>query len=659
MKYLAIATIAAAALLGASCRQDTSCLATDIECNPFLGLIWAYIPPPVIGNPSAAYANSTNINDYISNDGTGPATATGTACNTGGNGYGTCLHAGFIRTAGIARATSCTGLTIADNLDALEWICDDSTGAVRAVSLGLKPGKGLADLIDFNNLSFQPMSITLTQNGAAVSTSSASVFWTNPIVVDNDGLSSGQSVSGTVYVINQDAAATYIVDTARTALVVRPGNLLTGTAAAAETIILVSAVNHVWIEADIDMTGDNVGVQFSGTSFSVVKNTDIRNCTTFNSVTQFTASARSNYASGLRLFETGNCAALQLDTSAEYNVFERIIAANANTLLARMQAPAGNNRIVDFVGFAAGGNPVTNLGGTDLVIVNATLAASSSRGYTATTPTHLVLLNVATTNHQFHGVELGGPTDNTIANLGTANNSQLGINLNTSSNNQFRGVLKAGNNLGGPCGVTGGTAPGLISLTCTDSGADGSSTYTGQNSDAVLTTTLNFNSGVFIGRVLSDDTSNTQDVDGLLIWDSLSDRFNFENRYRAWAQETTGITDANLRTPCSSGSNCRIYDWSLSSSDTQLRNVNAVVTSGGTATHIFSDGSTVTFLTFAAEILGDSTGNDNGLCESNERCLYSPNIGAYQGHGDISIVGTVAADSVTNVTLYQYATNGR
>jgi len=38
-----------------------------------------------------------------------------------------------------------------------------------------------------------------------------------------------------------------------------------------------------------------------------------------------------------------------------------------------------------------------------------------------------------------------------------------------------------------------------------------------------------------------------------------------------------------------------------------------------------------TFLVNATERLFDERGNDNGLCESDESCVYSPNIGAYQG----------------------------
>jgi hypothetical protein len=41
----------------------------------------------------------------------------------------------------------------------------------------------------------------------------------------------------------------------------------------------------------------------------------------------------------------------------------------------------------------------------------------------------------------------------------------------------------------------------------------------------------------------------------------------------------------------------------------------------------------MTFLINAFEIDSNGIGNDNGLCKSNEHCIYAPNIGAYQGEG--------------------------
>ncbi len=61
----------------------------------------------------------------------------------------------------------------------------------------------------------------------------------------------------------------------------------------------------------------------------------------------------------------------------------------------------------------------------------------------------------------------------------------------------------------------------------------------------------------------------------------------------------------------------------------------------------------------AVEIQGDGIGSENGLCESNETCLNTPNIGSYQGHGRLVSAGTFTNGAITGVTLMQYATNGR
>ncbi len=55
----------------------------------------------------------------------------------------------------------------------------------------------------------------------------------------------------------------------------------------------------------------------------------------------------------------------------------------------------------------------------------------------------------------------------------------------------------------------------------------------------------------------------------------------------------------------------------------------------------------------------DGVGNDNGLSESDETCLFTPNIGSYQGHGALVEAGVIGTGgTVENVTLLQYETNG-
>jgi hypothetical protein len=65
-----------------------------------------------------------------------------------------------------------------------------------------------------------------------------------------------------------------------------------------------------------------------------------------------------------------------------------------------------------------------------------------------------------------------------------------------------------------------------------------------------------------------------------------------------------------------------------------------------------------TYLRNAVEISGNG-GNDNNMCESGETCLYTPNIGSYQGHGDLESAGTFNDGFLTRIHLMKHKINGR
>lgn len=655
---LVLATLQSACLSEFLWHNDF-CDSKDITCNPAAFFLLAQVPPSV-GPVTSLYSGAPNWNDYISRDGATPFSASGAACAIVGDGYGTCLHAGVMKTALLTGATSCNDFTLSDNLNALQWFCDTSSGSMRAVSTGLRPGVPLSTLIDFDTGAFRPLQIIATSVGPVpLSVGGATaVLWNNPVVIDNDGLGPGSATAGTVYLVTQNSNALYTLDAPNIALVMRPGLTMAGTAAAAETIIIIAGANHVWLEASVLLTGDNVALRMNGTAFSVARNFRVQTCTTVGSMIAITGNSRSNYLSDLRLSDAGNCVGLQIETNSVFNTYERVTIAGSASNQIRLQAGSTRNTFLDLTAFTAGANNIGNIIVSDTAVLNATLAASGSRGITGTGASDRMLLhNVASMTHVFSGFDVQTPNDNTFVNLAASHNAQNGVIIQ-GNNNQFRGLLKLGNNAVRDCNVPGGVNPGLIDVTCTDSGLDGSSTYTGQNSSAALTRNVSLGPA-FVGPVVFDDVSNPSDSAGSRIFSSITDFLNFDNRYRGWSIDAVSVTNSGLQTACSGASTCRIWDWSLSSSDTILREVNPILTSGATATHMFAGPVTVTFLTFAVEILDDGFGDEDGFCESSERCLYSPNVGAYQGHGDPVLVGTISVDVVTNVTLYRYPFNGR
>jgi len=102
-----------------------------------------------------------------------------------------------------------------------------------------------------------------------------------------------------------------------------------------------------------------------------------------------------------------------------------------------------------------------------------------------------------------------------------------------------------------------------------------------------------------------------------------------------------------------------VHDWSTLATDTLLTGVLGVPNGLMTHIHTWSDGSTTLFLANAVEIIGDGIGNENGLCESSETCLYTPNIGSYQGQGALVLVPRFVNGTLSNITLLKYEVNGR
>ena len=137
--------------------------------------------------------------------------------------------------------------------------------------------------------------------------------------------------------------------------------------------------------------------------------------------------------------------------------------------------------------------------------------------------------------------------------------------------------------------------------------------------------------------------------------------------FRTWGKDSGG------RGPCLSSETCQINDFSLQNSDTVLRNVNGngseqneVATDGGSCPTIatgdlnqITSNESITYLLNAVEDSSAPTSNENGLCESGESCIYSPNFGAYQGEGATLSCNFSSSNGLENVKIKTFSINGR
>ena len=171
-------------------------------------------------------------------------------------------------------------MSTVDSASVFTWVCDTTSGSVRIISTGLASGKGLADLISFTSGGWKQMTVTVNvsnADGTGAATTAASAWAGNSVVVDNDGLTAGQAVAGTIYIVTTNSNASYLLDANRAAVVVKPGATLTA-ASGGSGAVSGNSANHLWIEGALDGNAQGFdGVWFSAVNFSVLHNVLITN----------------------------------------------------------------------------------------------------------------------------------------------------------------------------------------------------------------------------------------------------------------------------------------------------------------------------------------------------------------------------------------------
>ncbi|HNE11639.1 MAG TPA: right-handed parallel beta-helix repeat-containing protein, partial [Leptospiraceae bacterium] len=607
------------------------------------------------------YSGYPDWMDYVKRDTptSNSLSLTGTACTGTELGwYNSCVHVGEIRSITIPNFTSCTDITATDSLGVFNWTCKAANNTVQVVSTGLKFDKGLTDLIDFTNVKWKNIYIVVNYKGSMLLTSVSNTWWTNPISVANSGLAAG--VSKTIYIVTSNSTSQYTISQNRVAIVVRSGSSVVS--GGGDALTISSRFN--WIEGPFIGSGSN-GLNFAGTpSFNVIRN---------------------SVFSGLFAISNNN---------SKYNYFHNISIYGSN-LGANMANPANIINGLNVYNFLPGGS--FSIGSSDMIFLNSIISGNSSTSVLLGGSNNSnILYNTTLANSGNTGINLSAALRTRIVNLATISNNGDGITTNGSNNTEFVNTVAASNGTEisdfsstmtfngifktavASCGISGGS-PGITG-TCAKAGSSETSPATVTNANI---------SNSFVGKVTSD-SSNTIGASGTANLGSISgkDWYSFQNLYRSWGiGNVASFPSSVLRGNCSS--TCQIWDWSLKNTDSVLRNVNSCPSGNNVLTHawntgygsqslcdtnypssIFSAGvcSTV-FLRNAVEIFGDGIGNDNGLCESNEDCFYTPNIGAYQGHGtlvsaslttfntnncsDIGVGGTIS-----NVKLWKWDTNG-
>ncbi len=643
-----------------------------------------------VGTPAALYPNNgANWNYYVKRDGTNALNASDTACaGTEIGGYSACIHGGEMRAVSVAGRTGCAGLTARDSLAAFQWRCDESTGSVRFVSTGLLPGKFLVDLVDTTAPGWLSNSLIVSENGVDTATTESALWWTNPVTLNP--ATGSLSAADTVNVFTINPAGAFTIGNDRISFAGARNITLSGPGTNTN-FILATGRKFLWIEGLFDLSGDQAAIDFDGTNFSVVRGVTVQDALNGPAL-RIQAGSRGNLIAQARIANTNH--ALGVNTSP-WNTFRNLTISNSQASYGiRLQGGCENSVFQNVLVQSTAGDAI-NIQSHAVVLMNATAAfASNQAGITIDGSVRRTFVNVALANNDIGLRLVSNGNRNTVLNLASAHNTAGGnqqIMDNIASYLYFTGRLKTGT---ADCSDLADGDGGVIS------GLD-NTCQPANSSDATVTTGVSL-AASFVGKVAVNDSANSStQTAGTAAYAAITDWTRFEHAYRAFGIDNVTAFPATIfRGPCAAGT-CRIWDWSLSSADTVLRETLPLPTGNDIAYHVWDitptdlatcqtingavfSGASVCdlppfinhggcaaqggtngagcytkYLRNAIELVNDGFGNDNGLCESGERCLYTPNIGAYQGHGDLVSAGTFTSGSISGVTLLRHATNGR
>lgn len=580
-----------------------------------------------------------------------------------------CLHGGEHRFVYVPGASSCAGVTATDALGAFDWTCDDSGVAVRVLTRRLAPGMHLSDLVDFTATSWRTNSVTVAVSGTDVLTTADEVWWSNPVASGNAG--GDLSAASTVYLVDTDPQTAISLNADGVGLVIEPGTFVTATSTAA--VISVTGDDFVWIEGGVKTNGIEAAIALDGARHAVL---DAMN--TGDAGNDGISIGNGSHGTEIRGGRVYGCGRHNVAVDASHDVWVSDLDVNSAAEAGLRISGSDGVRAFRIVS-ADNDRGIHATGGTELVVEDVLLTNNDNEGLLVTTPSsriasltshnndshgvHLIggdsaavgitvannggfglalagagsyVSNVVAMNNGLQGIVFDGGSGHNARNLGAFFNL-IGIQLASSANVTFTGVVDVGDNLN-DCDENPGTG---ISDACANTGSSTATISTGIEAD-----------DTFIGKSNGDvengsDTNGTATEGGIVDWTSFS-----AGRHGGWGIDGGTFPAGTNLGHCDSGETCRIWSFFLNNSDDVAKNVNTAPS--GDATGVL-DGNT--FLLDAVEVTGDGIGDDDTLCESNERCLFQPNTGHYQGHGLTQAVAFTDG-TVTGVDFFRFTING-
>ncbi len=614
----------------------------------------------------------------------------GSACGGASN----CVAAGLLRALAVEGMTSCDGVTAQDALQLLTWSCEVTETGIRLVSTGLQPGKGLADIIDADNKQLRSNILYLITGGEDeiyLGRTESTPWWDNAIIAVDETTKDFNTAYGLYILPDTLADGAYTISADGVMLYSANSTQLHGSVSA-------SGVNDVVISnLTINANGHNNGLAMTNSRYAVIEHVSValadQNGVRLDNVDYSRVSGLNSAANAISGLVLQNADGNRVDDyrvsangdvgvalySAQNNqLLNGQVANNASSgvLLSRLGTGTGSdgNRLTGLVSSNNGVNGVTVSNSINVHVQNVTASNNSASGLAISSSANAQIQNVTATNNGGMGVELASSATNKLARVLVANNGSNGVVLNNADNFVLRDVVAVGHvnqSYGSGLGVliydtsTGGSVGGILKV--------GNNTFNCVIHNVVLcghddiahsmTFTATVIDNVNVAKTFkAKSTVGGPNETGMAAYDDITDWLNPGHAYLAWGKDGTtdfAFPDLSQSGACVSGDTCRLWDWRLATGDSGDNG--SPVALGVLALPASVSGGV---LNNAIELIGDGRGNDDGHCQNGEACLYTPNIGAYQGEGGVVNVKTDGSDYTIDgvadfaVRLYRYAQNG-
>jgi hypothetical protein len=594
-----------------------------------------------------------------------------------------CIHASESRKVVIGGLRNCKFFDdLYDNLGVFDWNCELSdTGDAQIVSLGFRSGLGLADLIFWDDIELRfkwnELSLTMVRDGISITTTNTT-SWDNNILVDYQFTSPATlSESGKVFIIGHPGQTSTAINSPITlandkiALLTASGTLFDtftlqsgNSFSPSSTLVKINPnVKFSWVETKLarGLFSVNVGLNLAG-NLNRINRTHLLKFAENGLV----VSGTGNYISYVRSAQNANSGIKINSLALHNNIWQSTLFNNGMDGFSVFNN-LGPNYFFGVLSFANNSNGIRVSNSERQALGLLTLANNASSGLEISAATYSFINQLTSINNSVFGINVNYSMDNNISEMALIS-SGTNLGFYNNSNLKMRGqVFISNKGLQSGCKVS---SPGIdLNDNCESVNVD-LTVYDYTNLNPIFTDGNGKMTGAYeplLQAFISEGTYSFALLNSSNRWTE------FSNQFRGFGKDGLIPFDNTNIGRCNTGDICRIWDWRLALlSPLRDTSVSILSSPAGDAADCPIEAAGDNFIIINDFRLGPEAvvhrnaielpfgkGNHDGICQNEESCLYTPNLGSDQNQNTGAILKScnfkTSPTGIQNIRMYYYA----